>query len=945
MKKSIIPFVWIGPIITLIIMMVLFAISGIYPFGGLTSAYSDGVNQYVPLLSELISKIRGGSSLFFSYNMGRGTNFWSQITYYLSSPINLIGFFFSKNHMDHAFALITMIKPFFISLTFSIYLKYVYKKNNLSIAIFSVIWAMSGFMIASLFITAWLDAIIYFPLAIMGLKRLMDGYSGWIYSLFLGMTILSSFYIGWMVCIFCIVYFIYCFISDDEVVYERVSSDNEDCKDNNTEEETVNIFAALKNSYLLGSSFRFAFASLLGGLMSAIFTLPAIYTLAYTAKGSVENVTINFSDIWGLLASHIFPEKNTYATMTSMNCLYCFAGIITVILLVAYFFNMGIPVRKKVGNAFLLIIMWVSIAFHAVYYIWHGFSEPAGYMYRFAFIYTFILIKIAFEAYDKIDKTPFIGIVVGVVLAGVCTFAIFKSELMSAYFLSTYLIACIIAAIVVFTVILVISSKAPKYQSIVSVILLVAVICESIAMNKDNLNTFNMANIFKNYETVNEMLDSSEKTEYEFTSLTNEDTGFYEMTTYGLLYGYPSGEIYSSMSDGDYVLATSDLGAYGNRMNSENGATETTPVFNIMFPTKYVIDGSGRLKENWFHKFIKAENNLKLFENNYTMPFIYVVDRGIDDWAPFSFPIVADNINEVFKRVTATDDNVAVYNKYENFFFNNCTSITTLEKVERTREDDGEEHEEGLNSDFWNYLDSKMASIAYTIDDVSKPASIEFDTTAQADGLMYIFIDTTEFTDLTISIKGKETKYYAYGDGENRTYEIGDVKKGDVAHISIGGYKKGAEDDDVIYVQKTSSVAAVCFTIDEKVFKTGYDKLDAMSDTEIIEFDDTYVKAKVNCNTDNGVLYIPMASDSGWSIYIDGVKQTLFGHPSHILMTVIDEGEHTVEMKFVPQGLLPGAIITGCSVLALMAWAVVSKKKMTSVPTADEGKEESRNDN
>ena len=111
----------------------------------------------------------------------------------------------------------------------------------------------------------------------------------------------------------------------------------------------------------------------------------------------------------------------------------------------------------------------------------------------------------------------------------------------------------------------------------------------------------------------------------------------------------------------------------------------------------------------------------------------------------------------------------------------------------------------------------------------------------------------------------------------------------------------------------------------------------------ILEFDDTYVKAKVNCNTDNGVLYIPMANDLGWSIYIDGEEQPLFMHKSHILMTVIDEGEHTVEMKFVPQGLVPGAIITGCSVLILIAWAVISKKKMAALPTADGGKEENKN--
>ncbi len=929
MKKKQFPYIWLGPVITLLLMIFIFAVSGIYPFGSLTSAFSDGINQYVPLLSELSSKIKEGSSLFFSYEMGRGTNFWSQITYYLTSPLNLLALFFKKDHIDHAFALITMIKPFFMALTFGIFLKYTYKKNDLSLAVFSVLWAMSGFMIASVFITAWLDAVIYFPLVVLGLKRLMDGYSGWLYSLFLGLTILSSFYIGWMVCIFCIIYFVYCFISDDEVVYEGVTTKNESESDDGNE-QTVNIFAVFKNSYILSSAFRFTISSLLGGLISAIFSIPAIYTLANTAKGSIVNATFNFSDFWGLLASHIFPEKNTYATMTSMDCLYCFVGIASVILVVAYFFNKEISVRTKVGNAFLLMVMWLSIIFHAIYYIWHGFSEPAGYMYRFVFIYSFILLKIAFESYDKINKTPVIGIIAGTIFAGICAFAVYKSELMSAYFLTTSLMAYIIMGIVVFTMILLISSKKVKSQHIMSVILLIAVVAESFLLNKNNLNTFDMRKIYDNYDEVSEMLDSVDQKDYEIVSFTNEDIGFHEMSTYGLLYGYSSGEIYSSMSDGDYVLTTSDLGSYGNRMNSENGASETTPVFNMMFPTKYVIDGTGRLKENWFHRSIKNENGLNLFENNYTMPFMYVTDLGIDEWKPFSFPVVADNLNEVFKKVTATEENVAVYNSYENFVFDNCTSISSYEKSEKTRvyeESDDGHREEGLNEGFWNFLDSKMASIAYTINDVTKPAYISFDTTAQTDGIMYIFVDTTEFTDMTITINGETTDYYTYGDGENRTYEIGNVKKGDVASVKIGGYKEGADDDGTIYIQETSAIAAICFTIDEEIFKTGYDKLDKMSDTEILEFKDTYVKAKMNVYTDNGVLYIPMAYDEGWSIYIDGVRAPLYKHPSHVLMTVIDEGEHVVEMQYTPKGFVPGAVITGCSLAVLIAWAVISTKK------------------
>ena len=70
-------------------MLVLYAVSGIYPFGSLTTAFSDGFSQYIPFLSELKSKFTDGDSLFFTWHIANGTNFWGIISYYLASPLNL----------------------------------------------------------------------------------------------------------------------------------------------------------------------------------------------------------------------------------------------------------------------------------------------------------------------------------------------------------------------------------------------------------------------------------------------------------------------------------------------------------------------------------------------------------------------------------------------------------------------------------------------------------------------------------------------------------------------------------------------------------------------------------------------------------------------------------------------------------------------------------------
>ena len=49
--------------IPFLIMLAIFIINGIFPFGDESFMHSDMYHQYVPFLSEMLSKIRSGDSL------------------------------------------------------------------------------------------------------------------------------------------------------------------------------------------------------------------------------------------------------------------------------------------------------------------------------------------------------------------------------------------------------------------------------------------------------------------------------------------------------------------------------------------------------------------------------------------------------------------------------------------------------------------------------------------------------------------------------------------------------------------------------------------------------------------------------------------------------------------------------------------------------------------
>lgn len=930
-KRKQFPYIWAGPFITLFIMLVLYAISGIFPFGSGTTAVVDGIGQYIPFIAEFSEKLREGESLFFTWHAGMGVNFWVNIAYYLSSPFSLIALFFDAGDMDKAFALITLLKPFFLALTFSIFLKYAYKKNDFSIVVFSVLWALSGFMTACMCITSWYDSIIYFPLVILGLKRFMDGKSAIIYSIFLGLSIISNFYIGWIICIFCVIYFIYSFIADDDIVYEGKTAVAENDSEDESAEDNINIFAVFSQSYLLKTFFKFIGASLLAGAFSAVFSLPTLFTLQNTVKGSTETQTVNFNSLWAILASHIVPAKNTYNNMGSYDVLFAFVGIATVILAIAYFFTKGISLRKKLANLFLLAVMWVSITFFAVYTVWHGFGVPVGFMYRFAFVYGFVLLKIAFEAYIEIKNIPIYGIFAGTFFALICVSGIYFDPTFKNNTYSPLLVAEIIALITVFTVILCITAKKVKFQKVMTFVLAAAVLGETVMLNWENVCSIDITGLLGEKEVAQnaaEMLQDGEYMHFE-----NKDDSFHSTVPYGTLFGYNALQYYSSMADGNFSITVAYLGANGNSQNSQNGPQEQTPIFNMLFPTKYYLDGSGDLSENYYRKEVKKSNGYALYELNYTMPFMYTVSRNISNWDPFSYGVMVDNQNSAFKGLTGTDENALYYCKSSNFAYENCAPASAAELLAKSAEEKGMEYG-GEYDKLYEYMQSRMSSLIYRINDKKKECKISFDVTAENDGMMYIMLDVMEFVDVTVKINGKEFNYYVYGDGDGRTFELGEVKAGDTAQVTIGGYKKDGTFGENLYGTDHEELTATSFVVDKEIFDRGYSKLDAMSDTEMLEFSDTKVKAKVTSYED-GYLYIPTSYDEGWKITIDGNKVPLYEHESHILMTEITKGEHVVEMKYCPQGFVTGAVVTGVCIAIFIAWAVILKKRNNKLAVYD----------
>ena len=154
------------------IMLILFIIRGIYPFGDRSFLFSDMYHQYMPFLSEFVHKIKAGEGLSYSYNVGIGTNFLALYVYYVASPFNWLVFLLPESLIMEFMSYLVILRIGLMGLTFSIYLRKTFGKADPAVILFSTCYALSGYLAAYNWNVMWLDCLILLPLILLGAERL-----------------------------------------------------------------------------------------------------------------------------------------------------------------------------------------------------------------------------------------------------------------------------------------------------------------------------------------------------------------------------------------------------------------------------------------------------------------------------------------------------------------------------------------------------------------------------------------------------------------------------------------------------------------------------------------------------------------------------------------------------------------------------------------------------
>lgn len=337
-------------------------------------------SQYMSLIDWLQDVLHSKESIFYSFSKGIGGNMFSTFTYYLSSPLNLILFFFNSSKVVFAIYLLINIKIGLGALTMYIFLKNKFKeKNYINLLIFSIIYALSGIVINFYSNIMWLDICYLTPLVILGLDNIIHRKKPYIYIIFLSLSIISNFYMSYMLCIFCVVYF----------VYEMVLTYK---KDNKKE---------IKNIII-----NFIKYSLLSVLISSVILVPTIMDMKNIFRYGINKPILYFDlEAIPMMFSRLFVGSMNVDTMFSHNEANIYISVLSIVMIVFYFFNKKVDKKEKNATSTVILLFIFSIIFNGFNLIWHGFSFPNGFNYRFIYFYIFFMILIAYKSCNLLVKT------------------------------------------------------------------------------------------------------------------------------------------------------------------------------------------------------------------------------------------------------------------------------------------------------------------------------------------------------------------------------------------------------------------------------------------------------------------------------------------------------------------------------------------------------------
>ena len=194
--------------LTSVLLILVYYIGAIYPFGDHALFKWDMELQYIDFFHWWHRVLHGQASMSYSLSKSLGDNAIGLTAYYLSSPFNLLLYF--TDNIPLFVSIATVLKLASASLTVSVFLSYRFcDMKYIWNLLLSVSYGLMGYNLCQASNIMWLDGVIWLPLLMLGIWKLLSERRTFLLYLSVVFAIISNWYTAYMICLFSFFYFTY----------------------------------------------------------------------------------------------------------------------------------------------------------------------------------------------------------------------------------------------------------------------------------------------------------------------------------------------------------------------------------------------------------------------------------------------------------------------------------------------------------------------------------------------------------------------------------------------------------------------------------------------------------------------------------------------------------------------------------------------------------------
>ena len=835
------------PFLALVLVM---AVSGYTPFGRYSMLYSDMYHQYYPFFVGFRRALLSGDSLLYNWDVGLGMDYVGLMSYYLASPLNLLSVLVPERFLLQYFSFLVPLKLGLASLFFAYMLKKLYGKNDASLVFFGASYGLCAWALGFQWNVMWLDTFALLPLVVLGAVQLLRDKKVILYTLTLALSVAANYYVGFFTCIFILLFF---------VVYEicRWRSFGRFAQD-------------------LG---RIALFSLLAIGMTMILELPTLAALQNT-QSSVNNFPTGFrlniadENTWkGLLDAMRQVAGNMgggqeFNFKEGLPNIYCGVGM--VFLAVLFLISRKVMLREKICAVTLLLFFMLSFIIRQLDYIWHGFHFTNMIPYRFSFLYSFVVLYMAYRAW--LVRHSFRAF--HVTLAAVISLALFAcSDLRSQWLFALVNIG--FTLLYLGTALYGVKREPKRTEDAAegeelqkritrrrtaAGLTLAGLITAEIAVNVVNFGVQFPGTAISNYPRGTEAAASMIRYMHEREA----DTPFYraEVThtqtlNDGALNHYHGITTFTSSAN---VKVTEFMKALGfsakntyNRYSYENGS----PVANLMLDLKYLIERDHAPIDNHYFAQVHSYEDVYLLENRAYLPLGFLAEPGLKNADLFTNFNSFTKQNELFTAMTG--ELQPVWNMIPK-------QDLVISAVGGTVD-----------------LRPSLGSCGYDFGEAGGTEQVVYTYTIHQDGFLCLDLNLPKRNNYTVSKNDREL--YRESISLPQLIAVGNVKAGDVITVKVS--KKN---------ETSGNMTILAGLLDESVFQRGYQTL-AASPLVLDSFSNTHLTGSIDCDRD-GLLYTSVPQNGNWHLLVDGeeVEPVLVGDV--MIAADLTQGSHEIEFVY-----------------------------------------------